>query len=83
MLNSSSNFATLTMNYIYAICILVSMGFVVHLEAQLQVGFYSGAWSMAELFAKEEVGKAYFQDKGLAAGLMRLHFHDCFVRVRP
>nr|XP_043614435.1 peroxidase 5-like isoform X2 [Erigeron canadensis]XP_043614436.1 peroxidase 5-like isoform X2 [Erigeron canadensis]XP_043614437.1 peroxidase 5-like isoform X2 [Erigeron canadensis] len=39
-----------------------------------------GPCSVAELIVKEEVVKAYFQDRGLAAGLVRLHFHDCFVR---
>lgn len=51
------------------------------LEAQLQVGFYENSCSMAEFIVGQEVTKAFFKDKGVAAGLVRLHFHDCFVRV--
>ncbi|KAL8233066.1 hypothetical protein R6Q57_002844 [Mikania cordata] len=66
--------------HIYTIIIFISLGWFVHSKAQLQIGFYSGSCSAAEFIVKEEVAKAYFEDRGLAAGLVRLHFHDCFVR---
>nr|XP_043613792.1 peroxidase 5-like [Erigeron canadensis] len=53
---------------------------IVPLQAQLQVGFYSRSCTMAEFIIRDEVTKAFIQDRGLAAGLVRLHFHDCFVR---
>ncbi|KAK9292240.1 hypothetical protein L1049_020204 [Liquidambar formosana] len=52
----------------------------VQLEAQLQVGFYTNSCSFAEFIVKEEVRKGFMRDRGVAAGLVRLHFHDCFVR---
>ncbi|KAL5989118.1 hypothetical protein ACLOJK_027220 [Asimina triloba] len=50
-------------------------------QARLQVGFYRRTCYFAELIIKDEVGKAFINDQGIAAGLLRMHFHDCFVRV--
>ncbi|KAL5989117.1 hypothetical protein ACLOJK_027219 [Asimina triloba] len=49
-------------------------------QARLQVGFYRRTCYFAELIIKDEVGKAFINDQGKAAGLLRMHFHDCFVR---
>ena len=50
-------------------------------HSQLQVGFYGNSCSLAEFIVKDEVRNSFFRDQGVAAGLVRLHVHDCFVRV--
>ncbi|XP_016454740.1 peroxidase 5-like [Nicotiana tabacum] len=72
--------ARMLMNGVWAALILLVLCECMMLEAQLQVGFYSSSCSMAEFIVKQEVAKAFIKDIGVAAGLVRMHFHDCFVR---
>ncbi|RDX82654.1 Cationic peroxidase 2, partial [Mucuna pruriens] len=45
-----------------------------------RVGFYSSTCPRAESIVKSTVRSYVSSDSTLAAGLLRLHFHDCFVQ---
>ncbi|GAA0164701.1 peroxidase [Lithospermum erythrorhizon] len=46
----------------------------------LQIGFYSSSCPQAEPIVKSTVQAHFSADPSIAPGLLRLHFHDCFVQ---
>lgn len=50
-------------------------------QAQLQLGFYHRSCPKAESLIREFVQDHIPNAPSLAAALLRMHFHDCFVQV--
>lgn len=49
--------------------------------ADLKLGFYEKTCPGAEAMVQRIVHDAFAKDFSVAPGIIRLHFHDCFVRV--
>jgi len=49
--------------------------------AQLELGYYSKTCPNVEAIVRTEMEKIISAAPSLAGPLLRLHFHDCFVRV--
>ena len=50
--------------------------------AQLEIGFYRKTCPDCEKIVRGEMANIMVAAPSLAGPLLRLHFHDCFVRVR-
>ncbi|ONK81055.1 uncharacterized protein A4U43_C01F24740 [Asparagus officinalis] len=60
---------------------MILLFFSVHAQAQtLRTGFYSSSCPRAEATVRSTVEKYFNKDSTIAPGLLRLHFHDCFVQ---
>uniref|UniRef100_A0A5B6ZL87 peroxidase n=1 Tax=Davidia involucrata TaxID=16924 RepID=A0A5B6ZL87_DAVIN len=51
-----------------------------HLTKGLSWSFYHSSCPKVESIVRKHLKKLFKEDIGLAAGLLRLHFHDCFVQ---
>uniref|UniRef100_A0A2N9IAX5 peroxidase n=1 Tax=Fagus sylvatica TaxID=28930 RepID=A0A2N9IAX5_FAGSY len=59
--------------------VLILTLFIGTSKGQLGIGFYSETCPNAESMVRSVVQNAIFSNTNLAAVLLRLHFHDCFV----
>ncbi|KAG6661271.1 hypothetical protein I3843_03G157300 [Carya illinoinensis] len=64
----------------FAVIIIGVLGFLGSTQAQLQLDFYSKSCPRAEKIIQDFVNKHIHNAPSLAAALLRMHFHDCFVR---
>ncbi|XP_031125570.1 peroxidase 44-like [Ipomoea triloba] len=51
-----------------------------NVSAQLQVGFYGSTCPRAESIVREVVRTGFAKDRSITPALLRMYFHDCFVR---
>lgn len=62
------------------IFVLVTIPFGI-VMADLRVGFYNSTCPNAESIIRQVVRNRFMTDPSITAALLRMHFHDCFVRV--
>lgn len=65
------------------VVVLILMGFRGECNGELQVGFYKGKcgpFNVEDIVGSVVIAK-YLRDPKIVAALLRLHFHDCFVKV--
>ncbi|CAN4112730.1 unnamed protein product [Withania somnifera] len=63
---------------LFFFCISLHLAAIV--SAQLQVGFYNNRCPRAETIVRDTVRSQFFKDRSITAALLRMYFHDCFVR---
>lgn len=60
--------------------VILVMATSVQSQGGLKAGFYSSSCPGAEAIVRSTVESHFKKDPTVAAGLLRLHFHDCFVQ---
>lgn len=61
---------------VLVLCIIIGYG-----NAQLELNFYAKSCPKAEKIIKDYVQQKVPKAPSTAAAILRMHFHDCFVRV--
>lgn len=60
---------------------MIASGWTYGVSNGLNMNYYIMACPFAEMIIKNTVNRALQSDRTLAAALIRMHFHDCFVEV--
>lgn len=76
----SCSFAAMMMMRMTIVIMLLQLELIQVAEG-LQVGYYAGTCPNVENIVKGVLSQQMQQNRGIAASVLRLHFHDCFVDV--
>lgn len=63
-------------------CIFISLLALPPLGSALSLNYYDKTCPSAESIVTKTVKSAAMKDRTVLAALLRMHFHDCFLRVR-
>ena len=66
--------------FLFIVCVLV-ISPSLSVIADLRVGFYDATCPKAESIVRQVVENRFRTDPSITPALLRMHFHDCFVRV--
>lgn len=64
-----------------AISSLLILSVLIHVGDALSKNYYAKTCPDVEMAVTEAVKKAMANDQTVPAALLRMHFHDCFIRV--
>ena len=67
---------------VWLVTLLIAAAWLHHSVGALTVGYYDRTCNSAESIVRGAVRSAVSSDRTIAASLVRLHFHDCFVQVK-
>ena len=70
-----------TSNFSLIVLSMTLLGLCFVARSQLTPGFYATTCPNLPRIVRKEVFKAIKNEMRMAASLIRLHFHDCFVNV--
>lgn len=74
--------ATSNMAIKFLFCVALVSTIVIVSNANLVIDYYYDTCPGAEDLVREEMEAIKIEDASLMPALLRLHFHDCFVRVK-
>ncbi|KAI3895092.1 hypothetical protein MKW92_048076 [Papaver armeniacum] len=73
-------YANLTFFCLFFTTLMMLDNYSISAQAQTRVGYYSRTCPRAETIIRSTVSTHFRSNPTIAAGLLRMHFHDCFVQ---